>query len=759
MGKLHKKLVMSFRAKVLVPVILVMVLLVAVTIGVVNQLITKQSETEARRALRVADLVIRHRQAGRTTELIERFRILAIVPVYRSAFQTHDPATIRVQLTEVLHETSVDIAMFTPSEKEGEHQDPVLLKRDATASLDGFERASTSVVQAALQGEEGADTIQVGEHVYELVSVPVVMPSGELIGVLTLGTEIGKLVVNELRDVTQCDIALLANGRVIATSQQLATLDIGADLNRLFQEFDNAKSRLPNHPPDVRERSLGNYHYYCAAGRFVSLKPADSLGYLLLSSSEPMRLALADTKSVILSVGLVAILLSLVVVWVVVRKITGPLEELRDSAEAVGQGDFSRRVVVRSQDECGQLAQVFNQMTENLKQSREQLQLTVDTLRTTQAQLIQSEKLSGIGEFVAGVAHELNNPLTSVLGFSELLAADNLDPRHKRYLDRVQKSAERCQKIVQALLSFARRHKPERKAVCVNSLIEAALEILSYQLRTSNIQVTTQLDPRLPLAMVDPHQIQQVFLNLINNARQAIEAHLPKGWIKITSSANGQVVRVTVQDSGPGITPENLSKIFDPFFTTKEIGKGTGLGLSLCYGIIREHGGTILPRSQPGEGATFIIELPITHETTPQPEEPSVAPEHGIIDRREGAGKRVLVIDDEEPILQLVREALTARGYQVDLATDGETGLRCLSQTRYDVALCDWKMPGLSGRDVFERLRATDRAQAERMIFITGDVVSDTTRAFFDDPQRVFLPKPFTLVEVREAIGKVLNKA
>ena len=237
--------------------------------------------------------------------------------------------------------------------------------------------------------------------------------------------------------------------------------------------------------------------------------------------------------------------------------------------------------------------------------------MTVETLKTTQAQLIQSEKLSGIGEFIAGVAHELNNPLTSVMGFSELLRQADKDPKHKKYLEMIHKSALRCQKIVQALLSFARRRAPERKPACLNGLVEAAIESLQYQLSTGNIEVVTKLDPQLPLAMVDPHQIQQVILNIINNARQAMEAHQPKGRLNVTTESQGDFVRVIIQDNGPGIPEENLSKIFDPFFTTKEVGQGTGLGLSLCYGIIKEHRGRIVPRSKPGEGATFVVRLPL----------------------------------------------------------------------------------------------------------------------------------------------------
>ena len=494
-------------------------------------------------------------------------------------------------------------------------------------------------------------------------------------------------------------------------------------------------------------------HYYCAARQFKT--SASSLGILLLYSYEDSWQSLQQTQRVLIGANAVAILIGSLIVCFLVGRVTQPLRDLRDTAEAVGRGDYSRRVEVRYDDECGELARVFNQMTHNIKQSRETLETTVETLKTTQAQLIQSEKLSGIGEFIAGVAHELNNPLTSVMGFSELLQNAEVKPKEKRYLEMVHKSALRCQKIVQALLGFARRTVPERKAVCLNSLVEAAVEILSYQLRTSNVEAVVDLAPNLPQAMVDPHLIQQVFVNLINNARQAIEAHQPKGVIKITTSTSGGNVRVVLQDNGPGIPLENLSKIFDPFFTTKEVGKGTGLGLSLVYGIIKEHGGTIAPRSRPGEGATFIIELPITTEPAEAVEETPVPVFHPV-NGREGIGKRVLVIDDEEPILQMVREALTPQGYEVDIVSDGATALRRMSEKQYDIALCDWKMPGLNGQQVYERARSVSPKLSNHMIFITGDIINEHTRKFLEQQNKICLPKPFTISEFRSAIKQVL---
>jgi two-component system, NtrC family, sensor kinase len=751
MERIKASILFSFRAKVIVPVVAVMVLLMAMTVSVVNRRITEQFETEARRTLAAADTVVRSSQKIRTRNSLIRFRSLPNEPRYRAAFQTLDSPTLQQLLKDLIGEQNVDVAFFID-------QNEKLLataRRDPLLPLADFQSASALAARRALQGEEMADTIGVGERLYDVVSIPVSDPGG-LLGVLTLGMEIGPTVAQEFSPLNYSQIALLANGHVSAST--LSSPEVRARFTELFKEFSGEFARTDS-PLPVKRIEIDGQHYFCSAGQFSSLSSDGTLGYLLLSSYEQPLRALHGTQQLLLGVSLFAILAGSAVVWFLISKVTAPLRELADTAEAVGRGDFSRRVEVRSQDECGELADVFNRMTESLKNSREQLEHTVESLKTTQAQLIQSEKLSGIGEFVAGVAHELNNPLTSVIGFSELLRQGDQEPKHRRYVDTILKSAQRCQKIVQSLLSFARRHQPERKPVCLNALVEAALEILQYHLRTSNIEIITSFDPKLPQAMVDPHQIQQVFLNLINNARQAIEAHQPKGWIKITTEARGENVRVSIQDNGPGISQENLSKIFDPFFTTKEIGKGTGLGLSLCYGIIKEHAGTIVPRSRSGEGATFIIELPVTHVAEePRANEPRL-PQMETVDPREGAGKKVLVIDDEEPILEMVRDTLIPRGYHVDVASDGETGLRRLSETQYDVTLCDWKMPGLNGKEVYEQLRVNNHPQSERIIFITGDVINEQTRRFLEERKRICLPKPFTLAEFRSALGKALAAA
>jgi two-component system NtrC family sensor kinase len=737
----------SFRTKVLAPVIVVMALLVAVTVFVVNHLITQQFFVEARNTLATANAVFLNSQTIHQRYLLLRFGNLPNQPLYRSLFQLGDAPTLRKSFTDFLNEPGVDIVFYSTNGTgilASETRDPAI-------SAVTFQTAAAPAVKQALQGQQTAGTVRTGDRLFDVVSIPVDV-DGNVIGALTIGSEIGNADAQEFSQLTHAQIALLAGGHVVASS--LSNPDADGQFASLFKTFLSAASDpLSGAQPMV----LDDKHYFGMAGRFESLNGDNSLGYVLLSSYEDSQRALQTTKQVLLGVSYCAILFGAAVVWFLINRVTRPLRELRDSAEAVGRGDFSRRVPVRSKDECGELAISFNGMTENVQQSRTQLEKTVETLKGTQEQLIQSEKLSAVGEFVAGVAHELNNPLAAVVGFSEILKDTDVGEKSQRYLDMIYKSALRCQKIVQSLLSFARRHQPERKPVSVNKLIEAVLEIVAYPLRTSNIEVATHFDPKLPVIMADEHQIQQVLLNIVNNARQAIEAHQPQpdGRIKISTEVCEPNVRVIVQDNGPGIPEENLRRIFDPFFTTKGVGKGTGLGLSLCYGIIKEHGGSIKPLSRPGKGATFIIELPIAYDFGEAIESlPTASMEK--FNPRDGEGKKILVIDDEESILQLVHDGLGQSGYRVDTVADGETALRRLEEDHYDVVFCDWKMPGLNGRQVYERLCATNPGLCRRVIFITGDVINEQMQKFLEAEKRPCLAKPFTLAELSNVIKTVL---
>jgi two-component system NtrC family sensor kinase len=371
-----------------------------------------------------------------------------------------------------------------------------------------------------------------------------------------------------------------------------------------------------------------------------------------------------------------------------------------------------------------------------------------------QAQLIQSAKLSGIGQMISGVAHELNNPLTTIMGYAQLLQVSDADESIKEDLQIIYNDAMRAQRIVQNLLTFARQKKPQRSPVDINEIIERTLALRSYQLKMDNVEVVTELVENLPWTMADDYQLQQVFLNIINNAHQAMVHEKGESILTIRSGLlDNDTIRVSFTDTGPGIPSDILDKVFDPFFTTKDVGTGTGLGLSVSHGIIQEHGGRIWAESQPGQGAAFFIELPVKSwlEDISLPsldEEPEQMP---------SGDQRILVIDDERSIVSLMVRVLKESGYQVDGVTSAQLALKKLHQERYDLIISDIRMPDMDGPTCEEQVRATDPALAKRIIFITGDLLSPTTQAFLETWEGRSIKKPFDVEELRALVTEALS--
>jgi len=369
-----------------------------------------------------------------------------------------------------------------------------------------------------------------------------------------------------------------------------------------------------------------------------------------------------------------------------------------------------------------------------------------------QRQLIQSEKLSTMGQLVSGVAHELNNPLTGIIGFSELLMLE-ADKSIYKDLKRIQEEAARARRIVQNLLSFARMHKPEKTKIDINGIIKNVLELKSYEMRVDNIEIKCNLDQNLPVTMGDPHQLQQVFLNIINNAHQAVTSASRSGVMNIKTYKKEASIIIEFSDTGPGISKENLTRIFDPFFTTKEVGKGTGLGLSLSYGIIKDHGGTIHAVSEEGQGAIFTIALPIIENNIVFPVRNIPGLNQNIRDFD------ILVIDDEDTVLQLFDETLTREGNRVELARDGQSALEKISNKGYfDIIICDVKMPSMNGRELFELLKEQKPELAENFIFMSGAINKLESLNFFNHEVNPFLEKPFSINEALRAISRLVNK-
>jgi two-component system NtrC family sensor kinase len=384
----------------------------------------------------------------------------------------------------------------------------------------------------------------------------------------------------------------------------------------------------------------------------------------------------------------------------------------------------------------------------------------VDKSCTANQLMRRTEKLSSLGQLVAGVAHELNNPLAVVMGYTQVMAKDEaLDEKTKVNILRILHESERAAKIVRDLLSFARPCEPQMTTVDVNRLVGNVLDIRESDLRGHHIQDQVHLAPDLPLTKGDAIQIEQVINNLISNAIHALEFKPPaERRLKITTEVSGFFVRVTITDSGPGIPAAVRDKIFDPFFTTKPPGKGTGLGLSISNTILQEHHGRIWFESEPGRWTEFYVELPIVpvEEKVAAP----VAPAPEISESETlpvPAEQRLLVVDDEPGIRDVLKDVLSCSGYVVDTAFNGSDAVRQLSVTRYDLIISDLCMPEMDGEALFKTIQATDARLAGRIIFVTGDTVSPKSREFLDHSGNRWLSKPFNIRDVEDTVRSVLG--
>jgi signal transduction histidine kinase/ActR/RegA family two-component response regulator len=368
--------------------------------------------------------------------------------------------------------------------------------------------------------------------------------------------------------------------------------------------------------------------------------------------------------------------------------------------------------------------------------------------RRLQDQLIQSEKMSAIGQLISGIAHDLNNPLASVVGFADFLAESGDVPQAlAEPLRVIRQEAERAATIVKNLLSFARRQEGERSPQPIQPLLESVLGLLKNQLMSLNVDVIVNVEPGIPDIEMNPNQIKQVFVNLLNNAAQAIATSGRPGTITVTAKRWLDGVAVSVADDGPGISEELLPRVFEPFFTTKSQGEGTGLGLSICQGIVKEHGGRITLESSPGSGATFTVELLSTGHIRPAVAPAAALPAQGAL--------RVLVVDDEPHILHYMRATLESWGHRVEVASDGTEAVERALIEPFDVIICDLRMPRLGGREMYDDLARRHPEIAQRVIFATGDTVRGDTLQFLETLGRPFLHKPFTLAELRTVLGSV----
>ncbi|HEV8640987.1 MAG TPA: MASE1 domain-containing protein [Methylomirabilota bacterium] len=372
--------------------------------------------------------------------------------------------------------------------------------------------------------------------------------------------------------------------------------------------------------------------------------------------------------------------------------------------------------------------------------------------KRTDETLRQTEKLAAMSSLLAGVAHELNNPLAVVMGQTELLRRSAPSGPLIERAKKISSAADRCVRIVRNFLALAHQHPQERQEVRLNRVLQEAVDVLGYSLHVDDVEVTLDLAPDLPALWADSHQLHQVVVNLIANAHHAMRERPVPRRLTLTTRHDQSERRVwlEVADTGPGIPPEIHARIFEPFFTTKPPGQGTGLGLALCRGIVEAHGGTIRVQSHPGQGAVFRVELPLAERQAGAPETPPSESLPAIRD------KAILVVDDEPEIAATLAEMLVGDGYQVETVANGEQALDMLRERSFDVILSDIKMPRLDGPGLYRELERHHPGLLRRVIFLTGDALSPDTMAFLAQSGAPSLTKP-SLIEVRRLIQQVLH--
>jgi len=383
----------------------------------------------------------------------------------------------------------------------------------------------------------------------------------------------------------------------------------------------------------------------------------------------------------------------------------------------------------------------------------EEARQAYDNLRRTQEQLLHSEKMAAVGQLISGVAHELNNPLTAILGYSQLLTSSGqMGPQGIEYSEKLYKQAQRTHRIVQNLLSFARQHKPERVPVQLNLILEETLALRDYDLRMNHIRVHLELAADLPLTSADPHQLQQVFLNMVNNAVDAMLEHSNEGDLWVRTGAEGDKLFIEFTDSGPGV--KDASRVFDPFYTTKPVGKGTGLGLSICYGIVTEHGGSIRVRNVPPRGASFTIEVPY------QPSKLGKPPKDADSDQALGHARegRILLVDQDDSLLEALRAILREREHEVETARSAADAMGLLEKHQFDLVVADLDLSGTGDRNI---LRDWILARKPRLSRRCVWMRSATPPGLPQDEGRhngdYILQKPFKAAELLKAVDGALG--
>lgn len=441
-----------------------------------------------------------------------------------------------------------------------------------------------------------------------------------------------------------------------------------------------------------------------------------------------------------------------------------PLDRLHKMVLEVRGGNLDLRGTAPDTVELGSVTSAFLAMASELREMRDSLEEKVRQravqLEAAHKDLLRAAKLASLGQLVSGVAHEINNPLTSILGFSEIILSNSdLDATVRAQVRTIREEAVRLKHLVARLSQFARRTPQQAHRLDLRSVPDRLLELRAYQLAANNIRVNYRRPQKPVWIKGDRDALLQLMLQLVLNAEHAIREQRESGEIRLGCECLDGFAVLTVQDDGCGVPPEMREHIFDPFFTTRLTQRGTGLGLSMCYGIVEQHGGEVAVESEVGKGTTFRVRLPlVSPELRAEPEsssrnnqitEPAASQLQPV-----SPSRRFLVIDDEAEILNLVSAALDKIGTTVVTLQDSTRLAPILKENSFDAVLCDLKMPGHDGLSVLRTLREQRSTLVKRFILMTGNL-ADADKAALELEGVPILPKPFTLALLREMLDRV----
>ncbi len=480
-------------------------------------------------------------------------------------------------------------------------------------------------------------------------------------------------------------------------------------------------------------------------------------------------------------VALLFVLGTLLLVWVLNRRVGRPFQELALASERIAGGDLDVRLPPGADLESRIVTAGFNRMAESLRRTTSELEdrnreltETLATLHDAQAELVQSEKLSAVGRMTAGLAHELNNPLASVLGYGQLMA-DHLDGRPtvdahelKPFIDLLLDEAVRAQHLIRNFLRFSRKSEATLAPVPLRDPLEVATTLRGYSFQQAGLELRVEEVPDVSVR-ADPEMLQSVVLNLVNNAFDALSP-AGKGALTIRGEKAGRSVRLLFEDDGPGL--DRPDRVFDPFFTTKSVGEGTGLGLTVVHRLVSLFGGTVRAENRPEGGARFMLTLPVSAPRV-EPEGPEVEkaeaadpPGEGMTALDEAGpggslGPRILVVEDEAPLRDLQERLLDRLNAEVWTATNVDEARVVLAEKEVDIVLSDVKMPGESGMALYRWVVESRPELAESFLFVTGDVSDPELVALAERRPELFIHKPFdiadNLARVSELMGSSAN--